>query len=65
VEQLNRPLHSRSDGSDGAETLELEAVDRRGRKFTCEVRILPAGEGASPDGGPSSILLMQRAATGD
>jgi two-component system CheB/CheR fusion protein len=59
LETLRPALRERLNGAEDAATTVLDATDRRGHAFRCEVTMLPAG-GPGSDGGASVILLMKR-----
>ena len=58
VERLKSPLRAVLGGEEPRMELELDATDRRGRAFTCQVSVLPlVVDGAGPSG---AIVLMTR-----
>jgi two-component system, chemotaxis family, CheB/CheR fusion protein len=61
LDKLVQPLRDAA-GGDGKAPLPLPAVDRRGRAFTCELRVLPTGNSPADETEPSAIVLMSRAA---
>ncbi len=56
VEELRKPLEEALSEERRKASLALAAVDRRGRKIECEVRIIPF---VQADGGSIGILLMR------
>jgi two-component system CheB/CheR fusion protein len=58
--EVGKPLREALAGSDGHRTLEVQATNRRGKRFTCRIQAA-AMMGAS---GSSSVILLMEAVEG-
>ncbi len=58
VEQLKTPLRACLTGASKREQLTLEAINRRGKPFRCEVTCMPLGE----DGSVNGVIVMMEPA---
>jgi two-component system CheB/CheR fusion protein len=65
VKQLKQPLVAALAGDNGRTELTVEATSRRGKTMSCQVTMLPLGDGSNPSASGVLLLMGERDGDGD